>query len=75
MKCEWCRNAEVVTEVETQPAKYRTDKRTGSKVMAKVAKKVKVCRDCQGIVERQLSQARAAKEKGASAPRDGDDAW
>lgn len=66
-QCEWCRNAEAITEVELEPAKYRIDKKSRKRVTAKFPKKIKVCRDCKGTVERQMEAARRDKEQ-AKAP-------
>ena len=64
MLCEWCRGAEATAEVELEPAKYRKDKRTGVRVIAKPAKKLRVCKAHRQLVEKQLDDARRAKAAG-----------
>lgn len=58
MLCEWCYAADAVASVELKPATMGTDKRTGTRVVKKPAKKVNVCRACKTTVERQLGAER-----------------
>jgi recombinational DNA repair protein RecR len=62
-QCEWCWGAVATTEVELEPAKYRIDKRSRKRVIAKFPKKVKACGECAKVIEAQMEQARSDKER------------
>lgn len=63
MRCEWCQAVPAVTTIELEPAKYRIDKRTRKRVMAKPPKTIHVCRGCEKTVERQMADALREKER------------